>query len=88
MFMTADLAGMVHVTEDGHPFSLEARMHRRVGLLVFLLGSLALCACQGEIALGGAEGDGGPETGSTATGSNSGSGGGSVVGSSLSLIHI
>jgi len=59
-------------------------MHRRVGLLVFLLGSLALCACQGEIALGGAEGDGGPETGSTATGSNSGSGGGSVVGSSSS----
>jgi hypothetical protein len=60
-------------------------MHRTGGLLVFLLGSLALCACQGDIALGGAEGDGGPETGPAATGSNSGSGGGggsSVVGSS------
>jgi hypothetical protein len=53
-------------------------MRRNGDLLLSLLGSLALCACRGEIALGGgAEGDGGIESSTPATGPSSGSGGGS-----------
>ncbi len=60
-------------------------MRRRDGLLVVLLGSFAVCACRGEIALSGPEGDGGLESRTLEAGSNgssSGNGGSGGSGSS------
>ncbi|HEY5242876.1 MAG TPA: hypothetical protein VIJ22_15460 [Polyangiaceae bacterium] len=45
-------------------------MRRRDGLLALLLGSLAVCACRGEIALSGPEGDGGLDSRTLEAGSN------------------
>ena len=60
-------------------------MRHRDDFLVLLCAALAVGACRGEIALGGAEGDGGIESGSTGSSSGSGglSGGSSVVGGEL-----
>ena len=57
-------------------------MRRRDGLL--LLGSLAVCACRGEIALSGPEGDGGSESRTLEAGSNSSSSGSGGSSSSTS----
>ena len=57
-------------------------MRLDAGLLVFVVGSLAMCACQGELAPGGAERDGRSEGGAPAASSSGGSSGGGIPGSS------